>query len=338
MSRADRMNLIREMEAARDSSLIVYIAGDRQGLETRIAFDVFPMFHGLLSELGIQERIDLFLYSTGGLTIAGHALVSLFREFCEQFNVIIPFKAYSTATLMALGANEIVMTKMGQLSPIDPSIQHPLAPIVEMPGQPVGKQVPVSVEDVNAFIDLAKKELELSEEVSMTTILEMLASSVNPLALGAVQRAREQIAFLASRLMRYHTDDEEFIKNCADILTRERFSHQYIISRAEAKDVLRLNIVDPGDELTRLVFALFDAYNDIVMLDKPYHPEVVLEGQEARAVDFNRAVIESQNSTYVFRTKREVRRVQGTPPGAPFPVTGHQERLLDEGWIEDNTL
>jgi len=50
------------------------------------------------------------------------------------FNVIIPFKALSCATLMALGADNILMTKMGQLSPIDPSIDSPLAPTAPIPG------------------------------------------------------------------------------------------------------------------------------------------------------------------------------------------------------------
>lgn len=79
--------------------------------------------------------------------------MNLFREFCEELNVLIPFKALSTATLIALGANEIIMAKMGQLSPIDPSVQHALGPIVQMPGQPRGRIAPVNVENVNAFIE-----------------------------------------------------------------------------------------------------------------------------------------------------------------------------------------
>ncbi len=159
---------------------------------TSISTDVFPMFHKHLTQIEKQKRIDLFLYSPGGITIAGYAFVNLFREFCGEFNVIIPFKALSCATLSALGANEIVMTKMGQLSPIDQSVEHTLGPIVQNPGQPGGKIAPVNVEDVNAFIDLAKKEAGLSEEDSMKKVFEILASKVNPLVLGAVQRSREK--------------------------------------------------------------------------------------------------------------------------------------------------
>jgi ATP-dependent protease ClpP protease subunit len=112
ISRPKRMELIKAIEKERNSRLLVYITGDRRGLETRIATDVFPIFHEHLSHMGKQKRIDLFLYSTGGITIAGYALVNLIREFCEEFNVIIPFKALSCATLISLSANEIVMTPM----------------------------------------------------------------------------------------------------------------------------------------------------------------------------------------------------------------------------------
>lgn len=280
----------------------------------------------------------MYLYSTGGLTIAGYALVNLFREFCEELNVLIPFKALSTATLIALGANEIIMAKMGQLSPIDPSVQHALGPIVQMPGQPRGRIAPVNVENVNAFIELAKKELGLDQENSMMNVLQMLASKINPLVLGAVHRSREEIAFLASTLMQYHTNDNERIENCVKILTRQRFSHEYIMSRREAREVLGLNIVEPDEDLTALVVGLFDAYNDIIVVDKPYHPEVFLAGEEVRVADLNRAIIESIDLSHVFRTRREIKRVEVAQPGIPHPVVAHQERLLEEGWVERDTI
>jgi len=337
MDRESRMKQIEKIQEKRDSKLIVYIAGDRKNMETKIATDIFPMFHSHLVQVGTQKRIDLFLYSTGGITVAGYALVNLFREFCEEFNVIIPFKALSCATLISLGANEIVMTKMGQLSPIDPSVAHPLAPVVQIPGRPAGL-APVNVEDVNAFIELAKKEVGLKEEDSMKEVFGILASKVNPLVLGAVQRSREQIAFLASTLMKYHVKDEKHIKKSIETLTRQRFSHDYIINRREAKEVLRLNIIEPDEKLTDLIINLFNAYNDIIMMDKPYHPEVVLGEDDVKIADFNRGVIESIDLTHVFRTKKEVKRVQVTKPEIPQPVVGYQERILQEEWIEDNNI
>jgi hypothetical protein len=315
----------------------VYITGDRRNLETKIATDIFPMFHKHLMRIGQQKKIDLFLYSTGGTTIAAYALVNLIREFCDEFNVIVPFKALSSATLISLGANEIVMTPMGQLSPIDPSVGHPLGPVVQIPGQP-GRIAPVNVEDVTAFIDLAKKEIGLKEEESLETVFELLASNIHPLALGAVQRSREQIAFLASSLMKYHCEDDEKIKKVVEVLIRERFSHSYIISRREATEILELNIKDPDLKLTQLVVDLLDAYNELLKLDTPYNPETELGAAESGTYTFNMGIIESTSLTHAFKITKEIRRVQIQQPQMLIPVIGYPERILEEGWIEDNSI
>lgn len=338
MNRKERMNLIKALEENRGSRVLVYMTGDRRGLETKIAMDIFPMFHEHLTQIGKQDKIDLVLYSSGGLTIAGYALVNLIREFCENFNVVIPFKALSTATIIALGANEILMTPMGQLSPIDPSVEHPLGPIVQIPGQARGGIAPVNVEDVNAFIDLARKEVELKEEESMKRVFELLAEKIHPLVLGAVHRSREQIGFLASNLMKYHCSDEKQIESIVSVLTRERFSHSYIISRREAKENLNLNIVEPDDEQTRIIVDLFNAYEQILQLSVPYHPETTLGDQKVGSAIFNRGIIESVDMTHVFRTNKEIRRAEIKQPGIPIPVFGYQERLLQEGWLVDNDL
>ena len=262
----------------------------------------------------------------------------MIHEFCDEFNVIVPFKALSTATLIALGANEIIMTPMGQLSPIDPSVEHPLGPVVQIPGQARAGIAPVSVEDVNAFIDLAKNEVNLKEEESLKKVFELLAEKIHPLVLGAVHRSREQIGFLASNLMKYHSKDERHIENIVAILTRERFSHNYIISRREAKENLGLNIVEPDEEQTGLIVDLFNEYDRILQLGEPYNPETVLGLSESGTIVFNRGIIESLDGTHVFKTNKEIRRAEIRQPGVPIPVFGYQERILQEGWMLDNEL
>lgn len=336
MNRDLRYELINKIQEKRKSKLIIYITGDRTGLETKIATDSFPMINRHLSKLGQQESIDLFLYSTGGMTIAGYSLVNLLREFCNKFSVIIPFKALSCATLIALGADEILMTKMGQLSPVDPSITHPLGPTVEIPGQP--KRIsPVNVEDINGFINLTKKELKLEKEESRQKIIEILSSKINPIVLGAIYRVSEQIEFLGKSLMKYHTEDENKISVTIDTLIKHRFSHDYIISKREAKDILKLNIIDLDLDLENDVLELFDAYNDIIMMDKPYNPEVILGEENLKTEQFDRAMIETENLTHVFRTIKQLRRIDFTKAGEP-PQMLIQERILKEEWVEDNKI
>jgi hypothetical protein len=302
MDRQDRLNLINKIQKARNSKLIVYIAGERPNILVQIAGDIFPSLSEHLNNVGHQERIDLFLYSIGGDIMAGYTLVNLIREFCNEFNVIIPFKAHSCATLISLGAKEIVMTNMGQLSPIEPSLNnHPLAPMVQSPNQPMVQlpnqpklqNVSINVEEVNAFISLAKEEFKLQSEESMRAVFSELSSKVHPVVLGAVHRLNQQIEFLASKLMRYNTpNNEEHIKEVIKILTRERFSHNYIIGKTEAKEELRLNIVEPNNELNSDIIHLFNTYFGMLKIGTPF----AKKDKESYTT-----IIESSNLTHVSR-------------------------------------
>ncbi len=339
MGRTERMDFIRRIEAARGSRLLVYMTGDRRGLEAKIASDVFPFVLNHLSRMGAQERVDLYLYSTGGITMAGYTLVNIIREFCDQFSVLIPFKALSTATLIALGAEEIVMTKMGQLSPIDPSVMSPLGPQAPVPGQPnTVTTLPVNVEDVIGYLDLARQELDLKDEDSMVRIFDRLADNVHPLTLGSVHRIRQQTGFLARTLLSRHLSDKKRIDKIVKTMTTGRFSHTYVIGRKEAREVLRLNVVDPSPSLEDDLIGLFGEYDRLFHLSTPYYPEAVLEEGEVATGSFERAIVESADLTHVFRTRKEVRRVSLEPPQVQVPTAAYQERIMSENWVEDTNI
>src|SRR3989344_4243354 len=133
----DKKALISQIELLRGSRVIAYLTSDRQGpFNARIA-------------------MDLIIYSTGGDTMVPWRLVSMIRDYCEKFSVLVPYKAPSSATMIALGADEIVMSDLSELSPIDPSTANVFNPTD--PANPQNK-VPISVEDVMAYFELAKNK------------------------------------------------------------------------------------------------------------------------------------------------------------------------------------
>ena len=338
MARRRRVNLIKKLEERRNSRMFVYITGDRRGFETKIATDVFPFILEHLTSFGSVKQIDLFLYTPGGLTIAASGLVSLVREFCERFTVLIPFKAHSAGTLIALGANSIVMSRVGQLSPVDPSITSPYNPTAPTP-QPgtLGPPLPVNVEDVIGYLSLAKQEGGLSGMDALSSVFKELADKVHPLALGSVYRAREQIRMIAGQLLRTHMglEREQEINQIATKLARELYSHDYIIGRKEAKETLGLPIEDSPAEVDQIVWQLYKEYEDLLQLTVPYNPDVLLGEGDVTRQTFTRAVIESTLMTHAFQTIKEIKRVQITPPGAPAPTIGFQERTISDGWSKN---
>src|SRR4030042_4960068 len=124
-----KKDIFQKIEKQRTSKVIAYLTSDRQGpMNARIAMDVIPIFSKQLRKIGKTEKIDLFLFSSGGDTMVPWRLVSMIREYCDHFSVLIPYKSHSAATMIALGADEIVMSDMSELSPIDPSTANVFNP------------------------------------------------------------------------------------------------------------------------------------------------------------------------------------------------------------------
>ncbi len=92
-----------KLEAIRQSKVIVYFS--YTPLDDRI---LVPLYREL-ANIGKTGKIDLFLHSYGGAVDTPYKIVMLIREFCDEFSVIVPFSAKSAASMIVLGADEVVM-------------------------------------------------------------------------------------------------------------------------------------------------------------------------------------------------------------------------------------
>jgi hypothetical protein len=143
---------------------------------------------------------------------------------------------------------------------------------------------------------------------------------------------------LATKLLAAHEKNQAKRRKIVNTLTRELPSHQYLINRKEAKG-LGLKVSEPARKLDELVWNLFKDYEKQLQLNIPYNPEAILGTTESVTTTFDRAFIESLKpkhglKTHVFRTTREIKRVQSSQPGIPFPMVGIQERNMEERWVE----
>ena len=216
MDYSKRQDLYRQIEQDRKTKVLSFITSDRKNMETVIAQDCIEPFVDLLEKIGPTERISLLLHTDGGGTLAAWRLVNLIRIFCDELEVLVPFKALSAGTLISIGADRVVMTKQAALGPIDPSVNNPLNPQASIGGQ--SKQVPVSVESVRGYLDAARQELEIQDEQALTSVLLNLTNHIHPLVLGEIFRSQAQIRFLANKLLPRQVDDTEKIKSIIDFL------------------------------------------------------------------------------------------------------------------------
>ena len=272
--RAERLELYKQLEAQRNSKLLVYVTSTRQGLETQIANDILPKFSEHLDRIGDTQKISLFLYTNGGNTLTAWSLVNLIRSFCEELEVIIPSNCFSSVTLISLGADRLVMTKQASLGPIDPSINGPLNPMIPGISDPNAK-VPVSVEFVNAYIEMAKKDFGITDQRNMTDVLLNLSEKIHPLTLGQVYKSKSQIQMLARKLMRYQNLGVEKEDAIIKFLCSESGSHDYSIRRKEAEENLGLNIEKPSMELYSVIKLIYDDISKELELENPYNPAIL---------------------------------------------------------------
>lgn len=336
-------DLIKKIEDKRKSKVITYITSDRKGpINARIAADIIPVISQQLRTIGKTDKIDLFLYSSGGDTMVPWRLVSMMREYCDTFSVLIPYKAHSAATMIALGADEIVMSDLSELSPIDPSTANVFNP--PDPKNPQGR-IPISVEDVMAYFDLAKNKFGIKKDEELAAIFKKFIESnpqVHPLALGNVNRIHNLIRILAKRLLKSHKipmNDEE-INKIVDDFTEKLYSHQYFIGRKEAKDDLGIKTVEFAEkDLSDLMSSLYEEYKKEMELGTIWNPENEL-GVNAmqNKKDYKIAVIESRDLSNYYELsvdykKQQVTITQQTPQG---PVQIPQEkvvwRIVGQGW------
>jgi hypothetical protein len=339
----DKKQHIRQIEGLRESRVIAYLTSDRQGpFNARIAMDVIPFISKQLQSIGKIKNIDLFLYSTGGDTMVPWRLVSMIREYCDKFSVLIPYKAHSSATMIALGADEIVMSNLSELSPIDPSTTNVFNPLD--PANPQTR-IPISVEDVMAYFDLAKNKFGIKGDEELSKIFSKFIESnpqIHPLALGNVNRIHNLIRILAKRLLKSHKAQlkEDLIEKIVDYFTEKLYSHQYIIGRKEAYEDLGITtIVSANDTISKAMTDLYEEYNKELEFGKIWNPENELGVNAVQTKkDYKIAFIESLSFSNYFEIsadyrKQQINVLQQTPQG---PVQVPQEqvgfKIISQGW------
>jgi hypothetical protein len=224
------------------------------------------------------------------------------------------------------------MTKQATLGAIDPSVTTPLNPPV--PGAPPMTRVPISVEAVASYFELAKKLMGIKEESNLSNVFLKLADQVHPVALGDVYRARTQIQMLAEKLLNLHMKDDSNIKKVISVLCSESGSHDYTINRREAKGDLKLPVEIPDDKFYKIIR---DIHMDVrleLKLNELFEPDFELGVLPSKQYSATRALVESTTGgSHKYISSGLLTRIQVPGPAGPQP--GVQMQGIFEGWRHD---
>lgn len=272
----DRSALLERLRSLRDGRVVIaYVTSTRPGLESMMAMDVVPQIHKHLQAITTpkeETRIDLFLHTNGGDGTVPWRLVTLLREYSCELTVLVAHHAFSAGTLVALGADRVLMHPMGMLGPIDPTVTTPFNPTnPENPSERLG----ISVEDVASYIALVRDDVGIRHEDELVQAFTILAQQVNPLALGSVKRSTQQSRMMGDKLLRLHQDkvDPRTIAEVVEKLASSLYYHGHPINRREAVSDLGLSwIEDAPADVASAMWDLQDAYRRDLLLDRHFNP------------------------------------------------------------------
>jgi len=244
----ERVTLIERLEKLRNSKVLVYFS------YTPLNDTILVPLYKELKENGHTKKIDLVLHSYGGAVDTPFKVVTLIREFCDEFAVIVPFVAKSAASMLVLGADEVVMGPISELGPIDPLVKHP-----------VYKDILIPVQVVWHCLDYLQRSISNSPDPEVASFMVTpILDKLDPWLIGdyykTLKASKQYAETLLSRYML--KNDPERVQNVTQALTEKYFSHGYPIGCREAKD-LGLIVTEAQGELWDVIWKLYLGYEEL---------------------------------------------------------------------------
>ena len=294
MALADRLKHYREIEKIRGRPVITYVTGNRMNASAQMGVDALPeIIDQILLLPKDAVAADLLIVSNGGDPTVAWRIMSLLRERVKTVGALVPQAAFSAATLLALGADEIVMHSCANLGPVDPQITS------QRPG--TKEVVQFGSEDLTEFLRFVKDNVGLSDQDHLKSAFELFSKESGAVPIGIAARASQLSLSMGEKLLRMHMKDGEGqkAKVIAETLKTKFFTHGYPLGRKEAKEI-GLKVVEPEVELERLIWEVWLDLETEMKCRTPFNPMEEVE--------------KSPNSTHLFSAIPQVNIPAGLPP------------------------
>lgn len=174
---------------------------------------------GLSDEEKIPQ-LGILLSSKGGNFPTVLNIVKLIKENCERFSIIVPGKALSAVSLLALMGDELIGSKDSVFSPFDPRVNNFTNP----------KTPTVSVSDIIAILSQ-----NCSYEEKAASLLS-LYKNTDPIVMAQALRARNQIKSALLERLKEKKLSEETIENLLNLFLENDLPHNSLLTISDIKE------------------------------------------------------------------------------------------------------
>ncbi len=246
-----RNSLLSSIERARGSAVVAYMLHDN----AMLADDALPQLYDKLDALGRRERIDLLLFARSGVVEVAWRMLNMLREYCDTLGVIAGTRVGGAASVIALGADEILMGPLSEVAGVESARRHPL-----MPRDDAGQPLPITSGEIDALLEMAGGKPEA---------LAALFAQVHPLVIANVRQASAVSREITRKALAMHIppDDTEKIERLTALFNGGFGSPMYTANRAELA-AAGLPVVEPDPELWATISNLVQLYHQALYNDR----------------------------------------------------------------------
>jgi ClpP class serine protease len=237
--RYKRQSLIKCIEQERGRQLICYVTG----IAAQITRDDTLGFADLLHNVPRDSDLALLLHTSGGDIDAAEKLISMVRTVVGVGNlrVIVPDFAKSAGTLMALGADRIVMSDTSELGPIDPQVTL---------NDGHGNWIQHSVQ---SYLDAYETHYASLQKNPTDVAAKIMLGKLDPATVKMFEAVRNRARTFAEDQLKYNMFKSvtgNYTKIADELINTKRWlSHGQMISYQDAKDIgLSVDYVHPGSD------------------------------------------------------------------------------------------
>lgn len=216
--------------------------------------------YGKFLEQGEIENLDVIIHSTGGDLNEAYDIIKLCRNYTEKnVTVFVPMHAMSAATLIALGADKVVLTKIGKLGPLDPQVIHPDR----------GDYMPVrSITEIPEVLEkgLTAENADVDSRLKAEAIVKPIAQQVDPYYLTQHEKTADLAREYGQKLLSRRDITETHARRCLDYLI-EYPTHSYSVDSHEIKKTPSLSHAISCSEVSDIERGEQIEYNLIHMIN-----------------------------------------------------------------------
>ncbi len=267
MNYAKRKALFTKCEEQRGKPLITYVTSIRPNSSSQMASDAIPQIIKQIQLIAPEkDEIDFLIISNGGDPITALRIITILRERFKKISILIPYAAFSAATILSLGADEIIMHPYSNLGPVDPQLS-----IIKPNGVGQQSQLQFSSEDIRNYIEFIRSDVGITDQAHLINAFNSLASEVGSLPIGSSKRSQQLSLSLSAKMLETHLEDKSKAASIAKALNTSYYHHGYAVGRQEARDI-GLNIIDPSLELENILWEIWLSYSDEMKCDQEFNP------------------------------------------------------------------